>query len=749
MAEEKKNNNRILWIILAFILVTGCCVIIAAVGGWFIFKDNGKSFTSEGQPIQETASGESWLVMLYQDADDLILEEDIVFDFNEAELVGSSEKVHIVSQIDRFSGADSFAGDGDWSSAKRYYITRDADLDHINSTEIADLGEVNMGDPTTLIDFVTWAVDAYPADRYALILSDHGAGWAGGWSDPDPSYEFLTMNDLEYALNQSLVQAQIPGFDLIGYDACLMSQLDVYTVSAPYARYAVASEETEPATGWAYAAFLQKLVEDPTMDGSQLAIHIVDTYLEQDQRILNDSARARMTQGNTEITAQEVLDLILPTATLSAVDLAYIPEVNQALNEYAQHMTSLDQTSVASARSYTFAFTSPFGMDTPPSFIDLVNFSWILENEVGEGANTAPGAKLRDAVAKSVIRNKPGAQMGAAQGISIYFPNSSMYTDEYGGYQVYTAYNNRFMNDTLWDEFLAFHYANVTFDPDSKTATIPSRMEDVSGPGAGNVQISDIVLSSDTVAAGEILSFTTEISGENVGYVYMQYGWLAEDTSTMLVVLGMDYIRPEQTREVMGTYYPDWGDGGTIPISYEFEPRLFFVTDGSESNLSFIEVAASRYGKTEDDVQISVPGIFTFANGGHQLYAEMNFNNDGDLTGVLGYTGQIEIIDLGSEFEGLFSIDYPGQEGAGDPYSITPSVGDTFLPFFIGYIIEEDVYVNVESDPVTFSEQPFFLAAEPASMFDIEFSYYAAVAVEDLDGNLTDATTVGTFNVKP
>jgi len=36
------------------------------------------------------ASDDTWLVMLYQDADDKILEQDIYVDLNEAERVGSS-----------------------------------------------------------------------------------------------------------------------------------------------------------------------------------------------------------------------------------------------------------------------------------------------------------------------------------------------------------------------------------------------------------------------------------------------------------------------------------------------------------------------------------------------------------------------------------------------------------------------------------------------------------------------------------
>jgi hypothetical protein len=128
--------------------------------------------------------GAEWTIMLYQDADDEILEQDIMIDFNEAELVGSSDQVNIVSQVDRYRGA--YKGMGNWTGAKRFYLTPDRNLREIGSPEVADLGEVNMADGETLVDFITWAVTNYPARKYALIMSDHGAGWPGGWNDPAP-----------------------------------------------------------------------------------------------------------------------------------------------------------------------------------------------------------------------------------------------------------------------------------------------------------------------------------------------------------------------------------------------------------------------------------------------------------------------------------------------------------------------------------------------------------------------------------
>jgi hypothetical protein len=131
---------------------------------------------------------------------------------NEAEIVGSTEQVTIVSQMDRYDGG--FVGDGDWTTAKRFLVTKDNDLNAIGSEELDDLGEIDSGNPQTLIDFATWAIGAYPAEHYVLILGDHGAGWNGGWYDDDPvEGSTFRMQDID--------DAQIPASALLSWSALM------------------------------------------------------------------------------------------------------------------------------------------------------------------------------------------------------------------------------------------------------------------------------------------------------------------------------------------------------------------------------------------------------------------------------------------------------------------------------------------------------------------------------------------------
>jgi hypothetical protein len=58
----------------------------------------------------------------------------------------------LCQDLDRFNG--DFQGDGNWTNSRQIYLTHDDDLNRINSDVVQDLGEVNMGEADTLVDFM-------------------------------------------------------------------------------------------------------------------------------------------------------------------------------------------------------------------------------------------------------------------------------------------------------------------------------------------------------------------------------------------------------------------------------------------------------------------------------------------------------------------------------------------------------------------------------------------------------------------
>ena len=107
----KNKANRFLNIILAFTLLLSMQVACNTVSGTpaeVDATDEASGATNEPTDTGETdpaVTGEpgTWLIMMYQNADDEVLEEDIFIDLNEAEIVGSTDQVTIVAQLDRFA----------------------------------------------------------------------------------------------------------------------------------------------------------------------------------------------------------------------------------------------------------------------------------------------------------------------------------------------------------------------------------------------------------------------------------------------------------------------------------------------------------------------------------------------------------------------------------------------------------------------------------------------------------------------
>ncbi len=420
-------------------------------------------------PSGGSGKNQTWTIMIYADADDSVLEQDIFIDLNEAEKVGSSAQVNIVTQVDRFAGG--FSGDGDWTNTRRYYLTKDNDLNRLNSKMVADLGEVSMADPKTLIDFATWAIKTYPADKYVLILSDHGMGWPGGWTDPQPralrsvtvpfaqaiNQNMLWTNEIDAALGQIRQQAKIDKFELVGMDACLMSHLEVYSALAPHARYVVNSQETEPSLGWAYNSFLTALTANPGMDGAELGKLIVSSFIDKDERILDKQARLEfLRQGSpmsslfgqpADMDPRQLSQQIGKSVTLTTAKMDALPGLMDKVNQLAFALQKEDQSVVARARTYAQSYTSIFGKSVPPSYIDLGNFAQLLQRESSNSAvRTAAAAVLED-LKKVVIAEKHGSEKPGSNGISIYFPNSQLFQNAMAGPRSYTLAADRFVRE--------------------------------------------------------------------------------------------------------------------------------------------------------------------------------------------------------------------------------------------------------------------------------------------------------------
>ena len=694
--------------------------------------------TSSGENYVASGDPGTWLVMLYQDADDETLERDVFLDLNEAEIVGSSDMVTIVSQMDRYDG--DFEGDGDWTSTKRFLVTQGNDLETIESEELDDIGETDMSDPQTLVDFVVWAMQTYPAEHYALVMSDHGMGWIGGWTDPDPYDGDMSLKEIDDALSTIVTETGIGQFDFFGFDACLMAQLETMSTIAPYAKYAAASEETEPAMGWAYAAILEDLVNNPGMTGADLANAVVDSYVYEDYRITDEEARVSFIEENydsgVDMTAEELAADMSIDTTMSAIDLSQIVVLNEAMNELAMALSNTDQSSVAAARSYSLSYTSVFDKGIPDSFIDLGSFIELVVEESGDSDVADAAQTVLDLLNQVVIGEKHGEQRSGSTGLSFYFPNSELYgmtTDE--EFVSYTSIADRFATASLWDDFLAYFYtgksinqdmvdlavldpvaATVTQDfSDAIAASAPEEGAEIESPGQGNITISEITASNTELDYLETMTYSADISGTNIGYLYYYVNYYVEEYDAY-VMADMGYLSSSESREVGGLVYPDWGEG-EFSIEMEWEPIVYYLSNGVDE--AFIALEPETYGETYEEDVYTLYGLY--APGGDESKEQ---------EAMIRFDGNFELKS--------FWV-FTGEDGTGAPREATLKEGDTFSVWelWLEYNPETEYweYVYYLGDTLAYYGEPFSIVAYDAFAGE----YEVGILAEDYDGNITES----------
>lgn len=695
---------------IAALMACIACVCCSAIGLYF-FGDQLLAAargpqavnTSEPAPTEtpnNTSGLPEWTVMVYSAADDVVLEENMWFDVNEMELVGSTDQVNVIVQIDRYDGA--FSGDGDWTEARRYRITQDSDLSHIASPVVESLGEIDTGDPQTLIDFVTWSMEQYPARKYALVMSDHGGGWTGGFSDMSAGDSALTMPEIVSAMEDIRAATGVDKFELLGFDACFMGQIEVYGSLYPYSNYMVASEEVIPAYGWSYAAWLADLTQDPAMDGSGVANSIVSTYVVTDTYLTEVRATA------DEISEEEA------TTTLSAIESARMPDVIAAMNDFITAMAFIDQGQVAEARTYTRKYFSLFGEDAAPSFLDLSNFAGILRERTDDQDVQEAAAQLKTAISAAVVSEKHGEDMAGSNGIAFHFPDSDIYyftefNSEFPPY--YAESSDKFLEQSVWDEFLAYHYTGEEFAPQEGETTSPSRAASIIAPGASEMTIGPVQISDTEISGDEVVTVSTDVEG-NVAYIHTAlYFW--DEASQSYWIGDVSYYIADNTTTIDGVNMPDYGES-PIHVEYEWSPSLYALTDGTHE--AFVLLQPYEYLSADNETVYEVYGQYTDLSGGTPVEASLFFDADGNF---------------------LYAYAYPDvdENGASSPVEITPQIGDTFTDYvqFYTYDANDEPIYNYElsDDVFTWGEEGFsFYTSYPA-----DGDYAVGIIAYDFDNN--------------
>jgi choice-of-anchor C domain-containing protein len=358
-----------------------------------------------------------WTVMYYLDGDTTYadaasgeskpLDRDYTLPiFDELRKNAGNPSVNIVALLDRY---------GDGNSA--YYLI-DPTTDPLDPASLVQgvnywpQAEVNMGDPQTLANFGAWGRSHFPADNYALILSDHGSGLGGAMWDSTSADDRLSVKELGNALSTITNDGASP-LAVLYMDACLMAMLEDAYQFRNYVHFYVASENTKQGYVAPHGLAISAITSSSTP--VEVAMQFASTYA------------ASGANGDA-------------LYTMSVLDLQQIGPVLDATRALSQQLDSRMPTNYQSLSAIlnivqTFDQNDDNVLNAADDYRDLYDFATLVKSFYFDAEVISAAQNVIDAVDSFVAfeaHQEPGRAEGveSSHGIAIYFPGrpSSFYS---------------------------------------------------------------------------------------------------------------------------------------------------------------------------------------------------------------------------------------------------------------------------------------------------------------------------------
>ncbi|MCI8537899.1 MAG: peptidase C11 [Oscillospiraceae bacterium] len=545
-----------------------------------------------------------------------------------------------------------------------------------------DLGSVPMTDPATLTGFIQYCVRRCPANRYELILWDHGGGSISGYGYDQ---KFASSGSMGLAgIDKALTDAKTK-FDFIGFDACLMATAENALTLTKHADYLIASEETEPGVGWYYTNWLTEFGKNPSMPTIELGRKIADDFVD---------VCAQKCAG--QLTTLSVIDLAELEATL--------PEALTKFSKAACDLISSQQYQLlADARGNTREFAQSSRID----HVDLVHLARNLDSK--------ESGALEDALLGAVKYNRTSSNMTNAFGISIYFPYQKVSSVD----SAVSAYRQIGMDQEYIDCIRAFASLEASGQAVSggTASPLPSLLGALGGSGGSSELISELLGSF----LGGGFDSISGLNGGNTGFLSgkalsdeetVQY--LEEhcfNPNNLVWTAGVDgttvmQLRPEQWKLVqtleLNLFYDD-GEGfldlglDTV-FDFDGEGNLLGVNDGTWLAINEQPVAYYHTATVDDGENYTITGRVPVMLNGERAELLLTFDNETPY----GYVAGARRVYTEGETETVAKSDTALQPG------------DTleFLCDYYGYDGSyQDSYLL--GDPVTVTEEPLAISNVP------------------------------------
>ncbi len=612
-----------------------------------------------------------WTVMIYLDGDN-DLDPYYKNIFNQIETAANNPNVNVVVAWDRFGEPNSFY----------YKVKYDMNLSelasYVNGVDRWWKGEMNMGLSTTLSSFVIWARTNYPAQHYALLISDHGDGLGGiasdYWNDKN-EIDQISVKELGEALSQATSNGSNK-LDVVFADACYMGMIEVEYQIRKFADYYVASQEmlslpNDVLLPHPHANYIADVTELTTPQ--ELSVNIVAAY-------------------------SGVMDQIIQPEkgyTISAVDLTKIDPLIASVKSLSSALQT--QMTVPAYAIQIDTAREAAQKFSRSDYVDLTDVALEIKNRIPDFNVQAASQAVIDSVNAYVIPNGNKVEKGntpetfsnldknRVHGVSIFFPSTDF------RYSFYDGQNLDFAADAIWNVPQTNLLLSVTDASDSPgwgsflvdyVSTInPSASDDPNPPElvAPHISISPMVTFiyrsdvSPTSAANVdfTVAFTEPVSGVTTDDFELYTPGITGATVTSVTPVS----------DAVYTVTVNIGCGnGTIRLDVVDDNTII---DAAGNPLGGVNVGDGNFTSGESYEQVITNGCFNTYPAGKKIptnWKAVKFSTADGKTTTVKKEGTASVRIIGTGVNKTLSQTLLLNGSAGDPFTFSYWVKGSSIP---------------------------------------------------------------------
>ena len=458
--------------------------------------------------------------------------------------------------------------------------------------------ELNLDDPRVLAGAVAAAFRAFPSERRALILWDHGGAWNGGFggdsnNGTDSAPQPMSPRDVAAAVASGLAQAtednSDPRVDIFAFDTCLMAGAEVVFEFSSLADVYIANAEIDYGDGWDYDAFLTHLSRNPDSSAVDLAAREVELW---------DAHHESASFNDVLLRSHVALD----TSALPALAQAIDALVARWLASEELDGAELGRASYFSLPPYMNQLESP---QAAPELRDLGQFLGRM-SKVGNAPLASTAQDARDALDAAIIARSQGSLREAVQqlGLHVELPLAAALSGA-----LLRAYSERavsFLATSRWNEAL----------------TAYDKLDDEAAP-----RITAEIFNNETPDIDNLPTIEFAAEGANVAEAQVDLARYDEESPNELLffgVVGKRAIEPDSAYQ------------------FSWDGQLLTLPDGAGGVQAAYRAIWEDAGGDDEGLAASVMasfGIFETA-AGEQLLSALLFQDGDTEAGLISFLDQ-------------------------------------------------------------------------------------------------------------